>query len=514
MSDAPRPPHELVGRLQDAMDQAEVDVLARLYEHTISPSSRRHLGTFFTPRPLVCFMLEQSDRLLAAPPRTVVDPGAGVGAFTVAAHRHWPHAHIFAVDLNVVTLGLLAARVSYERAREVALVLEDYLAWLPVAAPSVLSPLLIVGNPPYTRHHDLTPAMRRSARRAAGELVPNGMAGLSTYFLAATLRHLRPRDALVLLLPASWIESRYGSQVLRHMWSSGDREVGLHWFSADEAIFPGAKVSAMVVSVGPQSPTSQPFIVTRARIDRDRVMVSDGSEWSDRSAEQPPPLNPWSAPNPWPAPSSPRAVPSRTSLSDIARVRRGVATGCNAFFFLTDEQARQLPRAAYRPALLRLRHCSGDVLSTAVHDAIGQAGHARWLLWLHDQRIVADVAVQAILEKGRLNRVAEALLCKRRTSWWILEEDIGPPDVILSPMTQTRFRAVRNEARVLPSNSMYGIYLREPSIAGAAALTIWLNQDDGQATLRSIARRYGNGLYKVEPRALRSIQIPLADSPL
>ena len=42
-------------------------------------------------------------------PASVVDPGAGVGAFTLNAATRW-HAPLVAVDLNVVTLGLLAAR--------------------------------------------------------------------------------------------------------------------------------------------------------------------------------------------------------------------------------------------------------------------------------------------------------------------------------------------------------------------------------------------------------------------
>ncbi|MBY8854570.1 N-6 DNA methylase, partial [Saccharothrix sp. MB29] len=72
---------------------------------------RRRLGTFFTPPAIVKHMMEICQKLTPKPDH-VVDPGAGVGAFTLEALRIWTSASVAAVDLNVVTLGLLAARVN------------------------------------------------------------------------------------------------------------------------------------------------------------------------------------------------------------------------------------------------------------------------------------------------------------------------------------------------------------------------------------------------------------------
>ncbi|MCW5954578.1 MAG: 50S ribosomal protein L11 methyltransferase, partial [Propionibacteriaceae bacterium] len=38
-------------------------------------------------------------------PSTIVDVGAGVGIFSIAASVAWPDASVIAVDVNPVTLG-------------------------------------------------------------------------------------------------------------------------------------------------------------------------------------------------------------------------------------------------------------------------------------------------------------------------------------------------------------------------------------------------------------------------
>ena len=96
-------------------------LLGLVYEEIVSGRNRRRLGTFFTPGPIVDFMLNRSQEHLGVP-AVVIDPGAGVGAFSLAASRRWPAAKVVAVDVNVVTLGLLGA-VANER---IVLVHDDY----------------------------------------------------------------------------------------------------------------------------------------------------------------------------------------------------------------------------------------------------------------------------------------------------------------------------------------------------------------------------------------------------
>ena len=104
----PRPPEELMEAVREGLGR-RVDPLAVLYDACISAANRRRLGTVFTPTPVVNHMIGLTGKYLDRAPAVIVDPGAGVGAFSIAAARRWPSSRVLAVDVNVVTLGLLEA---------------------------------------------------------------------------------------------------------------------------------------------------------------------------------------------------------------------------------------------------------------------------------------------------------------------------------------------------------------------------------------------------------------------
>jgi hypothetical protein len=201
-TDAPRPPAELIELVQRALEH-QLDPFAEAYNASISTANRRRLGTVFTPDDVVAHMMDLVDAQLGEKqPAVVIDPGAGVGAFTLAAARRWPSARIVAVDINPVTLGLLGARLAFERrldpslkSVDVDLRLADYMEQLPkLFAQSEPGPVVALGNPPYTRTQALPAEYKRAAMELAGGTITSGHANLAMLFQAMTLSHLRPGD--------------------------------------------------------------------------------------------------------------------------------------------------------------------------------------------------------------------------------------------------------------------------------------------------------------------------------
>lgn len=89
---------------------------------------------------------------------------------------------------------------------------------------------------------------------------------------------------------------------------------------------------------------------------------------------------------------------------------------------------------------------------------------------------------------------------------WYLVEDVPPAHLLVTIMTKDQLRVVRNVAGVVHSNSIYGIYLRKPSLA--KPLATWLNSDDGQLAMMMRTRHYSEGLRKLEPRDLAATLVP------
>ena len=496
-SAGPTPPDDLVSAIQNSIG-ANPDPLAELYERCVSGRHRRFLGTFFTPAAVVEYMLEISGRLLPRP-SVVIDPGAGVGAFTLAAATRWSEATLVAVDVNVVTLGMLAARGSDLGCR-LRLVHDDFMLWSQSGAREHSGPRLWIGNPPYTRHQGMPLALKKSAHDLQTSLVKSGLAGLSAYFLAAILQSVHPEDAVCLLLPGSWTNTRFGSPLRTELVAMLQREVGLLGFPSERQLFPGTRVTGMVLLIGPESPNHQALwsasadmlggvVSVTGRVERSRVDVPAhgfGSWlWGDTEPD----------------------TEAGIALSEIARVRRGVATGANRFFFLTDEQAQSMPPQYIRPAIQTLRELPSSVLNFAAHAALGRRGRRRWLLELP---VDADLAWNAALREWRARAeslVRDRYLAIHRDAWYAVEH-IEPPDILVSPMGKGRMKAVLNAAAAVPSNAIYGIYLQSDRRFSAEQLCEWLNSPSGQHALHRRARAYGSGLFKLEPKDLCAVIVP------
>ena len=497
-NDAVLPPSEVANAAARAV-RGTPDTLATIYERLVSAPNRRQLGTFFTPSPVVRFMLDRIEQKYGEPAQ-VIDPGAGVGAFTVEAAYRWAGTEVIAVDLNVVTLGLLGVACSIRGLDNVQLVHGDFLTWIrDQGQRNLVGRRLLIGNPPYTRHQEFDNKLKKQLQSQALELVDSGLAGLSAYFLAASLVALDKRDTLCFLLPSSWTETRYGRGLRRWLWEATGRAVEIHAFPASEEIFPGTQVTALVLLVGPMLQAGQPLTTHRARLSGARATTTEGRV-RPRDDDPPTSLGPWL----WHRPSK-KTDSSDVPLSQLGRVRRGVATGANSFFFLGDADRAKLPDNAVLPALRRLRHVDGDLLGKRQHEDIGRAGLPRWLLWLSDPSAVNHPEVQRVLARGLSDGVTAGYLVSRRNPWYLVEY-VEPPQIFVALMSKAKLRAVRNGARAVPSNSMYGIYLNNKSLSGA--LCSWLNSDDGQDAMYRRARHYSDGLLKLEPSDLLAIRVP------
>lgn len=501
------PPADLVHRVRIALLDGQIDVLARVYECVVSGVNRRRLGTFFTPDAVVDHMTRCVDRLMDQPDH-IVDPGAGVGAFAMAALRRWPAAEVSAVDVNVVTLGLLAARtVALDTAADpdhsLRMVTGDFIIWLIDGWPALDGRRVVLGNPPYTRHQLMSVKDKLQARAAAGSLISSGLAGLSTYFLAATIRSLKPDDGLCLLLPSSWCEARYGRELREWLWSARHRHVELHRFPSRLAIFPGTQVMAVVLVVGPQRADRQTMAVCEVDMKAD-VVVERSRVETIREESCPAVLG-----------GEPRLAPTASDglvpLADHVAVRRGLVTGARRWFFLTDREIveRGLPIAALRRALVRPSHLPGAVLDRAAHDDLLAQGHPGWLLDLNGHDMTEpDEQLNAYLDDLNRAGVQLGVLVARRNPWYVVER-VASPDLLFVPVSHGHHRVIVNQGGVIGSNNFYGLTLRSSAPWTAEELAEWLRSDAGQCELRSVARHYQGGALKIEPRALRSVRVPI-----
>lgn len=490
-------PGDVVEEIDKCLVLTPDAALANLYANLVASERRRVLGTFFTPSVEVGPMLEMWDAYEAAPSH-VVDVGAGVGVFTAGAAQRWGSSRVSAIDVNPITLGLLGARMAQgdvaECASRVDLVLADFTAWLPTLGRTRSERRLILGNPPYTRSQLIPPELRSRLAEETADLC-GARASLSAYISALALLHLGSNDGMCLLLPAQWLESEYARKLRRHLLELSNRRVELRLVNS--TWFEDVTVDAVVLLVGTERPEPQPFVIANwgdrhgRSVDREQATVGGWRRWFEGDFERP-------------------AVHAGLRyLRDVARLRRGTATGANEFFLLSDDlvASHGVPTSALMPAVRRL--ATFDKTVTQHRFNTQPSNERRWLL-----KVTPDDAenegVAMYLEYGKRARFHERHLCATRAGeWYDLEHDLFVPDVIITSMTRDKIRIVENEVHAAITNNLYGwVWNDDVPRKTRTAILGWLRGDDGQAAIFAKCRRQGDGLAKVEPKALAGLALP------
>lgn len=500
LSTAEKLPADVLAELSAALSGAPDRTLADLYAGLVASPRRRVLGTFFTPVLEATSLLDLWDASQSAP-TNVVDVGAGVGVFTAAAARRWEQARVAAVDVNPVTLGLLGARMAQPDAVRVAdrvdLILEDFTTWLPRQRTQGPRRRLILGNPPYTRAQ-LIPTEMRSRLSAATADLCGSRASLSAYITALALQSLDADDGLCLLLPAQWLEADYAAKLRHQLMGTTNRRVDLRLVTSDW--FSDATVDAVILLVGVERGDVEPFTVGEwgsqdvHLIDREDSPDFGWRHWfSGGSVRHAQPVH----------------AGTRT-LGEIAQVRRGTATGANDFFLLSDAMVADhaLPDEVLVPVVRRLSDYPSNITQTGFDRR--ELTDRVWM-FVAGTKQADDPAVAAYVAHGVVEGIDDRYLCRVRTGeWYDVRHDLFRPDVIVTAMTRGQIRVVQNHLGAAITNNLYGWTWRPgaATIRQRRAIVEWLRGRDGQRAVLAAARTQGDGLYKIEPRALAGLHLP------
>lgn len=494
--------------------EAQRVALQRTQDEGRTHADRNRLGQFATPGPLAGELLRHAHQVLGSRPVRFLDPAIGTGSFYSALLREWPAALITAATGFEIDPHYARPCDALWQGTPLQLRPEDFTAASPPPAEAERYDLVIC-NPPYVRHHHLQrPVKARLQMRSmhATGVQLNGQAGLYAHFVL--LAHAwMSRGALAgWLIPSEFMDVNYGRQLKTYLL----RQVTLlriHRFDPTERQFDDALVSSSVLwfrnerpSRGHQVEFSFGGTLSRPKT---RGMVSTfrleaAAKWTG-----------------FPAAPAPAGEPGSPTLGHYFRVQRGIATGANRFFIMTDRQAQErgIPRQCLRPILPGPRHVELDEVQA---DAAGYPQLAR-PLWILDCRLPEkQIRLQhpdlwRYLETGKA-QVAKGYLCSRRVPWY--SQEIRAPTFFLCTYIARRRRDGRvqrfifNRSNAIAANTYLMLYPRQAlerfigSDVERARLVWQLLSRIGPRVITACGRVYGGGLYKVEPRELACIPVP------
>lgn len=309
------------------------DVVGEAFEQLLPTASRRALGQFFTPlwaaRPM-------AEWLLAEPADLLLDPGCGSGSLLIGAAQARGHQATGLLGLDVDQLALDMARATKHVRRidrlelRIANFLLDDLPERPQA---------VICNPPYTRHQAVAPEVKAAIHEGLTDRLGPGfsrLASMHVLFLLRALEVSSDEARIAFLTPAHWLDMNYARKIKALLLERAHVEA-IVTFPVENRVFEHARTTAGVTLIRKGTRAAQPTRVVRlssahageaelraaitADVPHRSVVLRSQDKWS----------------------RSQTSVPADgLVLGDLARVRRGIATGCNAFFVLSEARRRDL----------------------------------------------------------------------------------------------------------------------------------------------------------------------------
>lgn len=484
------------------------NALAVLCESIIDDKRRKEMGQYFTP-PQVA--KEAIDLLNLKNEETVLDPGCGTGIFALGILRHLAQERedvtgvkylgiendpILALS-TAISLDWVGApetwRVLFsdfllvelkqhgEGFRENEVYLED-IGFKRIDA--------IIANPPYVRYHRLG-----ERNGIVTKLGISMFSGLHSFFLAHSSRLLRS-GRMVFLLPLEMEETKYGSDLLRRL----EDRFGI---SRKSVCFDKKSCTWSVFKE--QGPRMKESI-----LNHESILFTLFQFVSRERPIEPPSER---------VPSEQRRSKKEITalLTSLALVHRGISTGANGFFVLTNSFVEKIElsvdaRRRYLNKVIPTKIQLPNVFSDKCWNEYKESGEPCWLLSLPSDEPAERFpsAIKKYIRMGESKGIHMLPTCKNRKPWYHIRVG-NPPNLVFTYMSRGYPRFVYNEASAFNLTNLLSIYWRVPSCRFfdmAPRVTELLNSDlRNWIDQKSVGRKYAGGLIKFEPGDLRTMPV-------
>ncbi|KKS65863.1 MAG: N6 adenine-specific DNA methyltransferase [Parcubacteria group bacterium GW2011_GWA1_42_7] len=462
----------------------------------------RDKGQFWTPAwvadAMVAYVAQGAD--------LVFDPGVGKGAFYDSLKKLDRKTKFYGTDIDPTIIDEAKSEGIFDDNSKVEV--RDFI----LNPPQKLFKA-IVANPPYIRHHRLSLEQKNQFRKISlvnlGSTL-DGRAGLHIYFLIQALTLLDKGGRLAFIMPADTCEGVFSKK----LWSWISKKYcidGVITFEHKATPFPGVDTNAVIFLVKNEKPKEK---ITWAKClsPQDKglfeFLKNDlvGKSYKDIDIYERDLMEALSVG----LSRAPRTDHDyEFTLTDFARVVRGIATGANEFFFLTREKAKEagIPDKYFIPAVGRTRDAEGSYLTKDSLLKLEGKGRPTLLFFPNGSRWDdMPETVKTYILNGEKAGLSKRALISTRQPWYKMEvREI--PIFLFSYLGRRNARFIKNEAGIVPLTGFLCVYPRSNDAEYIKKLWTILQDPNTIANLQLVGKSYGSGAIKVEPRSLERLPI-------
>lgn len=503
------------------------EVIGRIFEEITPQESRRTLGQFRTPPKIADLMatwaIQEGDS-------KTFDPGIGAGSLSVAAYERKCEltsdaslADVRGVDLNELALVMSATALRLsDHGGPHGVHVGDFLDLEPEILDDTVD--VVICNPPYSRHHALDDKTKTRVNEQAEAISGTNISSLSslyTYFYIHATEFLGDDGRMSFITPAEFLETNYGEDIKQFLLDTFDIRA-LVMANRDASVFEEAMTTTCISFLERRSETETTGETKFVKVDdwpsNEEVLraieddtVAGETEWGFVNSV---PQADIEANDKWTVffdSFSIADVPRLKPFDEIGGVNRGIATGANDYFCLSQSEVDEwgIEEEYLSPLIRGTDRAKHYTYTEADWERQRRADDEVWLLYHLDvwRPNLDGTNVKDYLEHGMEVGADESYLARNRNPWYLVDRR-EPSDVLFTYMSRGTGRFTYNAANVRNLNNLHAMYLDEGySESEIKALLAYLNSDFGDTIVKRSGRTYMGGLSKVEPSELENVPV-------
>lgn len=471
----------------------------QLQDHYCEQTDKNHRrlnGQFFTPRWIAKGMAQW---VLQCRPATIVDPACGMGMLLDECLKQGYEGRLVGIDIDKSLVEFWRSRTQNSSRIEVEV--GDFLHKDPGPLQGV------VANPPYNRfqNRDIPPYILQKMQELLGE-APSGYTNQYALFLYAVVSQLKQGGRAAFIVPSEFLGTGYGVQVKKFLLKTG-RLRHLVLFDTSERIFPDAATTACVLLFGETGVDHLTVWHLLGQADQAAFHAICEGYTPVHARNTGIPYAELDAQTNWQGLGLGEADWSGfIELKAMGRVKRGIATGANEFFLLTeiDARARGFSTGELMPCIANAESVEGVLFTDADWDKLRRNGKPAYLFNGLD---ACSTSAANYLEHGEREGYHLRYLTKMRRPWYRLESREAAP-LLLAVFGRAGFKAVLNHTQSVNLTAFHGFFPDKSHIDLTPLLWMYLQTPLARLAFARQQRAYGDGLKKLEPSDWSKLLVP------
>lgn len=372
----------------------------------------------------------------------------------------------------------------------------------------------IICNPPYIHFqeykHSLT-LIQKFNQQYGMEL--NGFSNIYALFLIKALHLLKPGGRAAFILPSEFLNADYGTAIKSLLVETGSL-AKLIIFDPSVQVFPGFLTTSAIFlfEQGWVGEVEMFTVHNVAELDEVESFLYTSSEKSVLQPKRYPfdQLDPYVK---WRYYYGDLKInlhlqqrANLTPLHTFANVRRGIATGANRFFTVSeaDRKRHNIAMEYLTPCLTRASQVQGHIFGEQEFSELAEAGKNVFLLNLTGKTL--DASMQEYIRWGEDEGFHRGYLTRNRRPWYSMEPAL-PADLWVKTFGRSQVVFIENNTRALHLTCFHGIYLNMLGYQYRKVIFLYLITDLAREIFEGQKREYGSGLGKFEPNDIRNANV-------